>query len=89
MHHIKPQVTKPGGNTRRGKGFSPEELKKAGLNKAEAKRLKIPVDNRRKTAHEQNVKTIKAYAEKEKAKIKPKPKQKPQPQPKNKKKAKK
>ena len=82
MHHIKPQVTKKSGK-RQGKGFSPEELKKAGLNKAEAKRLKIPVDNRRKTAHEQNVKIIKAYAEKEKAKIKPKPKQKPQPQPKN------
>jgi ribosomal protein L13E len=80
MHHIKPQVIKPGGN-------APEELKKAGLNKAEAKRLKIPVDDRRKTAHEQNVKIIKAYAEKEKAKIKPKPKQKPQP--KTKKKAKK
>jgi ribosomal protein L13E len=87
MHHIKPHVIKPGGNARRGKGFSPEELKKAGLNKAEAKRLKIPVDDRRKTAHEQNVKIIKAYAEKEKAKIKPKPKQKPQP--KTKKKAKK
>ena len=86
MHHIKPQVTKKSGK-RQGKGFSPEELKKAGLNKAEAKRLKIPVDNRRKTTHEQNIKTIKTYAEKEKAKIKPKPKQKPQP--KTKKKAKK
>jgi ribosomal protein L13E len=84
MHHIKPQVTKKGGNTRNGKGFSPEELKKAGLNRAEAKRLKIPIDKRRKTTHEQNIKTIKAYAKKEKTKTKPKPKQKPQPKAKKK-----
>jgi ribosomal protein L13E len=86
MHHIKPQVTKPDGK-RPGKGFSPEELKKAGLNKTEAKQLKIPIDKRRKTTHEQNIQTIEAYAKKQKTKIKPKPKQKPQP--KTKKKAKK
>ena len=83
MHHIKPEVAKADGK-RLGKGFSLEELKKAGLNKAEAKRLEIPVDNRRKTAHEQNVKTIKAYTEKEKVKTKAKPKQKPQPKAKKK-----
>ena len=86
MHHVKPEVTKPDGK-RSGKGFSREELKKAGLNPAEAKKLKLPVDKRRKTAHDQNVKTIKAYAEKKKAKAKPK--QKPKPKPKPKKKAKK
>jgi ribosomal protein L13E len=82
MHHIKPKILKPDGKQRSGRGFSPEELEKAGLNPAEAKRLKIPVDKRRKTAHDQNVKAIKAYAEKKKAEAKPK--QKPQPKPKKK-----
>jgi large subunit ribosomal protein L13e len=77
MHHVKPEVAKPDGK-RSGKGFSREELKKAGLNPAEAKKLKLPVDKRRKTAHDQNVEAIKAYAEKKKAKAKPKPKPKPQ-----------
>jgi ribosomal protein L13E len=89
MHHIKPKILKPDGKQRSGRGFSLEELKKAGLNRAEAKKLEIPVDERRKTAHDQNVKAIKAYAEKERAKTKPKAKPKPQPQPKPKKKAKK
>ena len=78
MHHVKPEVVKPDGK-RSGKGFSLEELKKAGLNSAEAKRLKLPVDKRRKTAHDQNVKAIKAHLEKKKAKTKPKLKPKPQP----------
>ena len=85
MHHIKPKILKPDGKQRNGRGFSPEELKKAGLNPAEAKRLEIPVDRRRKTAHDPNVEAIKAYAEKKKAEAKPKPK----PQPQAKKKAKK
>ncbi len=84
MHHIKPKILKPDGKQRSGRGFSIEELKKAGLNRAEAKKLEIPVDERRKTAHDQNVEVIKAYAEKEKAKTKLKPKPKPQPQPKKK-----
>jgi large subunit ribosomal protein L13e len=84
MHHIKPKILKPDGKQRSGRGFSIEELKKAGLSRAEAKKLEIPVDERRKTAHDQNVEVIKAYAEKEKAKTKLKPKPKPQPQPKKK-----
>jgi large subunit ribosomal protein L13e len=84
MHHIKPEVVKPDGK-RSGRGFSLEELKNAGLNPAEAKRLKLPVDKRRKTAHDQNVETIKAYAKKKKAEAKPKPKPKPQPKKKAKK----
>jgi large subunit ribosomal protein L13e len=84
MRHIKPEVVKPDGK-RSGRGFSLEELKNAGLNPAEAKRLKLPVDKRRKTAHDQNVETIKAYAKKKKAKAKPKPKPKPQPKKKAKK----
>jgi ribosomal protein L13E len=79
MHHIKPKILKPNGKQCNGRGFSPEELKKAGLNKAEASRLGLPVDLRRKTAHDENVEAIKAYVEKKKAETKPKPKPKPEP----------
>jgi large subunit ribosomal protein L13e len=82
MHHIKPKILKQDGKQRSGRGFSSEELKKAGLLPAEAKRLEMAVDRRRKTAHDQNVEAIKAYAEKKKAEAKPKPK--PQPQAKKK-----
>jgi large subunit ribosomal protein L13e len=80
MHHIKPKVIKPGGNTRSGKGFSQEELKKAGLNMTEAKKLGVPVDKRRKTAHDKNVKTLKTYTANKNIKTQAKPK----PQPKKK-----
>jgi large subunit ribosomal protein L13e len=85
MHHIKPKILKPNGKQRDGKGFSPEELKKAGLNKTEAARIGIPTDPRRKTAHDENVEAIKAYAEKKKAEAKPK---KPKPSPETKRKPK-
>jgi len=85
MHHIKPKISKKGGKQRGGRGFSREELKKADLNPAEAKRLEIPVDRRRKTAHDQNVETIKAYAKKKKVEAKPKPQPKSQPKKKAKK----
>ena len=84
MHHIKPEILTPSGKQRSGKGFSLEELKKTGLNKAEAKKLEIPVDIRRRTAHNQNVKALKAYSEKKKAEAKPKPKPEPKAQPKKK-----
>jgi len=84
MHHIKPKIHRSDGKERNGRGFSFEELKKAGLNMAEAKKLEIPIDKRRKTAHQQNVQKIKSYAKKKKAETKPKSK----PQPKTKKKAK-
>jgi ribosomal protein L13E len=74
MHHIKPKILKPDGKQRSGRGFSPNELKKAGLTPADGAKLGIPADLRRKTAHDENVEAIKAYVEKEKAKIKPKPK---------------
>lgn len=78
MHHIKPEVVKPNGK-RGGRGFSRGELKKADLNKAEAKKMEIPVDLRRKTVHDQNVEAIKVYVRKKKAEVKPKhePKAKP------------
>jgi large subunit ribosomal protein L13e len=84
MHHIKPKILKPDGKQRSGRGFSSEELKKAGLNFTEAAKLGLPTDRRRKTAHGENVEVIKAYVEKSKAEAKPKPKPKPKAEPKKK-----
>ncbi len=77
MHHIKPKILKQDGKQRSGKGFSSGELKKAGLGKTEARKIGLPVDQRRATAHDENVEVIKAYAEKKKAEAKPKPEPKP------------
>ncbi|MBT0158805.1 hypothetical protein G4O51_02340 [Candidatus Bathyarchaeota archaeon A05DMB-2] len=74
MHHIKPKIQKTDGKQRDGKGFSLNELKEAGLNKADAKRLKIPVDPRRKTAHAENIETLKAHLAQQKLQTKPKSK---------------
>ena len=71
MHHIKPQILKPNGKQRKGRGFSPEELKKAGLNLQEARRIELPIDFRRRTAHDENVEAVKTYAAHVKAKQKP------------------
>ncbi|MDI6691319.1 MAG: ribosomal protein L13e [Candidatus Bathyarchaeota archaeon] len=67
---FKPKIFKKGGKKRYGKGFSREELKKAGISLKEALKSGIPVDFRRKTIHMENVEAIKAFIEKEK----PKPK---------------
>ena len=72
MHHIKPKILNPKGKQRSGRGFSRNEIKKAGLNTTEASKVGLPVDFRRKTAHEENVESVKAYMEKVKAKAKPK-----------------
>jgi large subunit ribosomal protein L13e len=71
MHHIKPQILKQDEKKRVGRGFSPDELKKAGINLQEARLIELPVDFRRRTAHDENVEAIKAFAAKEKAKRKP------------------
>jgi len=89
MHHIKPKIHKQNGKQRNGKGFSSGELKKAGLDKTEARKIGLPVDQRRATAHDENVEAIKAYAEKKKAETKPKPEPKPKTQDKKKPKSKK
>jgi large subunit ribosomal protein L13e len=65
-------VPKKVGKQRWGRGFSREELKKAGTSLAEAIRLGIPVDARRKTAHEENVECAKGFLESKKATRKPK-----------------
>lgn len=44
-----------------GKGFSREELKAVGLSVKEALSLKIPVDIRRKTRHDENIQALKRH----------------------------
>jgi len=72
MHHIKPEIIKKEGKKRSGRGFSIEELEKAGLTLADARKLEIPMDKRRTTVHEWNIEVVKAYVEKVKAQDKPK-----------------
>ena len=46
------------GYKRQGRGFSREELEKAGLNRFQASLLNVPIDSRRSTVHEENVKVL-------------------------------
>lgn len=50
-----------------GKGFSPTEMAKAGVNKLQARQMGIPIDWRRKSTRDENVECIKAHADKAKA----------------------
>jgi large subunit ribosomal protein L13e len=77
MHHVKPEISKKEGKKRSGRGFSIEELEKAGLTLTDARRLEIPADKRRKTVHDWNIEVVKAYVEKVKAADKPKKKTQP------------
>ncbi|MEM3576877.1 MAG: ribosomal protein L13e [Candidatus Bathyarchaeia archaeon] len=63
MIALKPKIFKKDGKQRLGKGFSQEELKKAELSLKEALKLGIPVDPRRRTAHQENVEAIKGFLE--------------------------
>ncbi len=72
MQVARPKVLKDENKQRLGKGFSREELKKTGSCLAEALKLKIPVDSRRKTAHDENVEALKAVLESKRAQRKPK-----------------
>jgi large subunit ribosomal protein L13e len=72
MIAAKPTVFKKDGKQRLGRGFSREELKKAGISAREALKLGIPVDLRRRTAHEENVEVVKEFLERKKAKSRPK-----------------
>jgi len=64
MHHIKPIITAQSGKERQGKGFSPDEIKQAGLTATDAKKLGIPVDWKRKPSHEENIACLKAHKDK-------------------------
>ena len=69
-------VFKKNGKPRKGKGFSREELKKAGLGFKEALKLGVPIDIRRRTIHEENVKDVKSFLKTKKTKVKSKRKSK-------------
>ncbi|MCK4222974.1 ribosomal protein L13e [Candidatus Bathyarchaeota archaeon] len=51
-------IRKRQGRNRRGRGFSRKELKKAGLSQKQALKLQLPIDLRRRTIHEENVKLL-------------------------------
>ena len=53
-------VRKKDGKPKDGRGFSMEELRKAELDLKRALKLKIPVDLRRRSLHEENVEALKA-----------------------------
>jgi len=72
MMKMRSKVFKQHGKQRWGKGFSVGELRKAGLSLSDAVKLCVPVDARRKTAHEENVEAVKAFLKKRKAALKPK-----------------
>ena len=67
MRRIKVVIIKHNKKQNIGKGFSTTEVEKAGVNKQQAKQIGLPVDVKRKSAHDENVATIKAHAEKAKA----------------------
>ncbi len=58
------------GGKRSGRGFSRGELEKAGIGLSQALRLGLPVDTRRRTVHDENVK----LAEQQLSSLKPAPK---------------
>lgn len=76
MMVLKPKVFKKGGKQRYGKGFSREELEKAGISLREALKFRIPVDSRRNTLHEENVDAVKTFIENKKTMLKAKGKSK-------------
>jgi ribosomal protein L13E len=49
----------PRGKARKARGYSYEELKSANMDIRDAKKLKVPVDKRRKTAYDENVNQLK------------------------------
>ena len=67
MHHIQPTFISRKGKQKKGKGFSINELKAAGISKQEARKAGLPVDVRRKSEHEENVAAIKSHVKKTKA----------------------
>jgi len=54
-------VAKKFGKTRRARGFSRGELREVELDFHQALRLRLPIDKRRKTKREENVKALKQF----------------------------
>ncbi len=61
MAEVKPFVFKKGGKQRLGKGFSLGELEEVKLSLKQALKLGIPVDSRRRTVHENNIKSLNEF----------------------------
>jgi len=59
--NVQSTVQKKGKRTKGGRGFSRGELREVGIDVKRALKLSIPVDSRRKTKHEENVKRLKKY----------------------------
>jgi len=57
-------VERKRGKTRRGRGFSRSELQEVKLDFAKALRLLLPIDKKRKTKLDENVKALKQFAQK-------------------------
>ncbi len=61
MHHITPIVENSTGKMRLGKGFSPDELKEAGVTMLQARQMAIRVDRKRRTCREENIQTLQSH----------------------------
>ncbi|TET19394.1 hypothetical protein E3J74_07490 [Candidatus Bathyarchaeota archaeon] len=61
---IQSVVQKRKDRTRKGKGFSRGELEETEIDFRQALKLAIPIDLRRKTKHQENVKIIKEHMRK-------------------------
>ena len=61
MMKVESVVFKKNGKPRKGKGFSREELRKAGLCFREALKSGVPIDIRRRTIHKENVKAVRSF----------------------------
>jgi ribosomal protein L13E len=72
MVTIEPTVFGTGEKQRCGRGFSREEIEKAGSTPQQALKHGVRVDFKRKTAHDENVEALKAFLTAKKAKAKPK-----------------
>jgi len=57
-------VQKKSGRKREGRGFSRGELKKASISLKQALRVGLPVDVRRRTIYDENVKLVKQQLKK-------------------------
>jgi len=57
-------VEKKFGKTRKGRGFSGDELREVELDFQQALKLRLPIDKRRKTTHAENVKALKQFLRK-------------------------
>ena len=66
------KVFKNDGKQRFGRGFSRGELKKVRSSLKEAVKLGLPVDDKRKTVHDENVEAAKAFLQERRPASKPK-----------------